>query len=171
MGGGGPPTLKYEQLDTLLTCMQASARRLGLPDEEGPSYMTRSRAARSRPGGPSLASSSGGASAPGGAGGAGGGGCGSMHLITAAGAAAGAAAGSGAGGGWRHTGGYHYSMSCGSGVGGQQSPRAQAMDALLLRLKGIVRGMQQNGKIASKEKRRLNGEELDIGSRSPLSPL
>ncbi|KAL8270526.1 hypothetical protein Esti_005563 [Eimeria stiedai] len=141
----GPPTLRYEQLDTLLTCMQASARRFGLPDEEGPSYMTRSRAARSRPGSLGAAAAT--------AGGLSGG------LQRAASA-----------GGWRNMGGHQHSASCGTG-GGQQSPRAKAMDSLLLRLKGIVRGLQQNAKLAFREKRRFNLEENETGIRSPASSI
>ncbi|CDJ30536.1 uncharacterized protein EMH_0059100 [Eimeria mitis] len=46
-----PLTLKSTQLDTLLTCMQVASRRFCPQDDEGgPSYMTRSRAARARPG-------------------------------------------------------------------------------------------------------------------------
>ncbi|CDI74619.1 myb-like DNA-binding domain-containing protein, putative [Eimeria praecox] len=45
-----PLTLKSSQLDTLLTCMQLASRRFCPQDDEGgPSYMTRSRAARARP--------------------------------------------------------------------------------------------------------------------------
>ncbi|KAL8452915.1 hypothetical protein Emag_002132 [Eimeria magna] len=143
----GPPSLRYEQLDTLLTCMQASASRFCLPDEDGPSYMTRSRAARSRPG--SLGAAAAAASAGGVV-------SGSMQLHAT--------------GGGRNLGIHQHVASCGSG-GGQQSPRAKAMDSLLLRLRGIVRGMQQNAKLAWKEKRRFNYEENESGIRSPASSL
>ncbi|KAL8439886.1 hypothetical protein Efla_000858 [Eimeria flavescens] len=139
-----PPTLKYEQLDTLLTCMQASARRFGLPDEEGPSYMTRSRAARSRPGVTGSASTAAG--------------LGCLQLSSGA----------------CRNGGGVLNASFGSG-GGQQSPRAKAMDSLLLRLKEIVRGMQQTARMELKEKRRCDGEEPEeVASalaRSPSSSL
>ena len=135
-----PPALKYDQLDTLLTCMQAAARRFTLPDEEGPSYMTRSRAARSRPGPLGNATTLGGPGAP---------------QLTAGGRC-------GAGG---------HSATCGPAGGGQQSPRARAMHSLLLRLRGIVRGMQQTARMSSRERRRCQTDELEAGAPAvPSSP-
>ncbi|OEH78274.1 myb-like DNA-binding domain-containing protein [Cyclospora cayetanensis] len=144
---GPPPSLKFSQLDTLLTCIQAASRKHSQQDDEGPSYMTRSRAARSRPGAPVATA---GGQAPQQMGSS------SVRLV-------------GAGGG--HSG-------AGAPMGpGQLSPRARAIDLLLQRLKGIVRAMQHNARLASRERRRSQADEPanavgDPGMpSSPITPL
>lgn len=144
----GPLTLKFEQLDTLLTCIEAASRRFSGPDDDGPSYMTRSRAARSKP---LLSAATSANFAP------------SANAANSAGACFGSS-GASAAATLPLRGGAVSALpllGAGSGVNASsllinaaaaeapQSPRARGQDALLLRLRGAVRTVQQqNAKLS-----------------------
>lgn len=137
---GLPLTLKYHQLDTLLTCVQIASRRFCPQEEDGPSYMTRSRAARSRPG--PFGTTVGGPT---------------LQQFNA---------------GWGRFGAVGGHSGHAGPVGtGQLSPVSRVVDSLVVRLKGIVRGMQHTIRTGSRERRRSQTDDPESGAPPvPTSP-
>ncbi|CBZ49971.1 putative myb-like DNA-binding domain-containing protein [Neospora caninum Liverpool] len=118
----------YRQLNTLLTCLQAAAQRGRGGDDEGPSYMTRSRSGRNN----SKPAS-----------------CGAKPPVSGASAAQASGHASADRAGW-------------------QSPRARALDALLLRLRGVLRG-KQTGLWSVHRKRQVWGPQTEKPAASSPS--